>query len=85
MPLPVPGSPRSESDAAALLRFDSRGKIPIALAAILPIIIISPESGGSIALLIGVVSWTVFLVDFIVSQRRLVRYISTGWAASTWA
>ena len=75
-PSPTPGSPRSESDAAALLRYDRREKIPIVLAAILPILI-SPESGGTIAVLIGVVSWIVFLVDFLVSQRRLVRYTST--------
>jgi len=73
---PSPGSPRSENDAAALARYDRVEKIPIILAAILPIII-SPESGGTIAVLIGVVSWIVFLVDFIVSQRRLVRYTST--------
>jgi len=71
-----PGSPRSENDAAALARYDRVEKIPIILAAILPIVI-SPESGGTIAVLIGVVSWIVFLVDFIVSQRRLVRYTST--------
>lgn len=73
---PLPGAPRSLGDGEALNRFDQRVQVPLVLAAILPIII-SPESGGPIAVIIGVLSWLVFLVDFTVSQRRLVRYTST--------
>jgi voltage-gated potassium channel len=73
---PPPGTPRSERDGAALARFDRYTRVPIVLAAVLPIIIV-PESGDWVAALVGVVSWLVFLVDYIVNERRLVRYTST--------
>lgn len=71
-----PGTPRSETDAAAVQRFDRVMRIPIILAAVLPIIIV-PESGNWWAALVGVVSWLVFLVDYLVNDHRLVRYTST--------
>ncbi len=52
-------------------------RIPIVLAAVLPLFIV-PESGDWVATLVGVVSWLVFLADFTVSERRRVRYLSTA-------
>ena len=57
-------------------RFDRVMRIPIIVAAILPIIVV-PESGNWVGELVGVVSWLVFLVDYVVNERRLVRYTST--------
>ncbi len=74
---PAPGQPRNEHDQAVLARFGAAMRIPIVLAAVLPLFIV-PESGDWVATLVGVVSWLVFLADFTVSQRRRVRYLSTA-------
>jgi voltage-gated potassium channel len=74
--VPGPGEPRSQRDASVLARVQSHLKLPIVLAALLPLVIV-PESGGWVAELVGVVAWLVFVVDFTVSERRLVRYTST--------
>ncbi len=57
-------------------RFDRVMRVPIIAAAVLPIIVV-PESGNWVGALVGVVSWLVFLVDYVVNERRLVRYAST--------
>ena len=72
-----PGQPRSELDQAALARFGTRMRLPLVLAAVVPIFIV-PEAGDWVAVLVGVASWAVFVVDFVVSERRRVRYLSTG-------
>ena len=74
---PSPGQPKSEHDEAALGRFGTRMRLPLVLAAVVPIFIV-PEAGDWVAVLVGVVSWAVFVVDFVVSERRRVRYLSTG-------
>ena len=74
---PRPGQPRSEHDEAALARFGSRMRLPLVLAAVVPIFIV-PEAGDWVAVLVGVVSWLVFVVDFVVSERRRARYLRTG-------
>jgi voltage-gated potassium channel len=68
--------PRSEPDGQVLARFRARMQIPIVLAALLPLIIV-PESGGWVAELVGVIAWVVFVVDFVVSERRLTHYLGT--------
>ena len=73
---PRPGQPRSDQDAAALARFEHYMKLPVILAALLPLVI-APESGGWLGVAVGVVSWLIFLADYLVNQRRLVRYLST--------
>ena len=78
--VPRPGQPRTEADAAVLVRFDKVMKLPIILAALLPLLIV-PESGNWVAALVGVLSWLVFLVDYVVYERRLVRYTSTKLGA----
>lgn len=62
--------------AAVVEHFDRVIHIPIIAAAILPLIVVS-ESGNWVGELVGVVSWLVFLVDYVVNERRLVRYTST--------
>jgi voltage-gated potassium channel len=72
-----PGQPRSEGDAAFLERFDARMRLPIIVSAILPLIIV-PESGDWVGVAVGIVTWLVFLVDFVVRARHLEHYGRTG-------
>lgn len=58
--VPRPGQPRSERDAAFLERFDAWMQLPIVVSAILPLVII-PESNGWVGVVVGVVTWLVFL------------------------
>jgi voltage-gated potassium channel len=74
------GRPRSEGDAAVLARFDSRMQLPIVVSALLPLVIV-PESSSWIGVVVGVVTWLVFLVDFAVHARRRDRYWRTGFGA----
>jgi voltage-gated potassium channel len=67
------GRPRSSSDAAVLHRFDTLMQLPIAASAILPLLIV-PGSNGWVGVVIGVLSWVVFLVDYVVQARHLVHY-----------
>ncbi|MEU8080208.1 ion channel [Catellatospora citrea] len=73
---PRRGQPRDAAAAAALARYDRRARLPIILSAVLPLIIV-PEQGNWVAVLIGVVSWLVFVVDFFTHQRLLVNYLGT--------
>jgi hypothetical protein len=68
-----PGQPRSERDAALLERFDARMQLPIVVSAILPLVIV-PESNGWVGVVVGVVTWLVFLVDYVVHARHLEHY-----------
>lgn len=73
---PSHGQPRTPSDAAALRRYDARMSLPIVLAALLPLVIV-PTTGDWLGVVVGVTSWVVFLVDFVVHNRRLDRYLGT--------
>ena len=73
-----PGQPRSERDAAFLKRYNARMQVPIIVSAILPLIVV-PESGDWVAVVIGIVTWLVFLVDYVVHTRHIDRYGRTGW------
>ena len=68
-----PGQPRSERDAALLERFNARMRLPIIVSAILPLIIV-PESGDWVGVVVGIVTWLVFLVDYVMHARHLDRY-----------
>jgi voltage-gated potassium channel len=72
-----PGQPRSERDAAFLKRFEAWMQVPIIVSAILPLIV-APESNGWLGIVIGVVTWLVFLTDYIVHARHLEHYRRTG-------
>ena len=71
-----PGQPRSERDAAFLKRYDTWMQVPIIIAAILPLVIV-PTSNSWVGVVVGVVTWLVFLVDYVVHIRHLVRYRRT--------
>ncbi len=72
------GAPRSDADAAFLQRFDRWMQIPIIASAILPLVI-EPVHGSPLGIVIGIVSWLVFLVDYLVQARHRDRYFRTGW------
>jgi voltage-gated potassium channel len=71
-----PGQPRSERDAAFLKRYDTWMQVPIIVSAILPLVIV-PTDDGWVGALVGVLTWLVFLVDYVVHIRHLVRYRRT--------
>jgi voltage-gated potassium channel len=75
--VPAPGAPRSEADAAKLARFEHWMRLPIVASALLPLVIV-PSKGNPVTVAVGIVSWLVFLLDFLVTRHRLVRYVSTG-------
>ncbi len=51
-------------------------QLPIVVSAILPLVIV-PESGGWVGVVVGVVTWLVFLVDFVVHARHVEHYLRT--------
>ena len=68
-----PGQPRSERDAAFLERFNARMQLPIIVSAVLPLVVV-PESNGWVGVVIGIVTWLVFLADYLVHARHLEHY-----------
>lgn len=72
------GHARSPEDAEFLERFESIMQVPLIISAVLPLVIV-PDSGGWLGVLVGVGSWLVFLVDFVVHTRHLVGYRKTGF------
>ena len=73
-----PGQPRSERDAAFLERFGARMRLPIIVSAILPLIVV-PESNDWVGAVIGIATWLVFLLDYVVHARHLEHYGRTGF------
>jgi voltage-gated potassium channel len=73
---PQRGQPRDTAAAARLVKYDRLARLPIILSAVLPLIIV-PVQGNWVAVLVGVVSWLVFVVDFLVHQRLLLNYLGT--------
>jgi len=72
-PGPKRGEPRSQRDAEFLQRFDTWMRLPIVVSAILPIVVV-PTSGGWVGITVGVVTWLVFLFDYVVHARHLVQF-----------
>jgi len=58
-------------------RFNARMRVPIIVSAILPLLIV-PEAGDWVGVVVGIVTWLVFLVDYVVHVRHLERYGRTG-------
>jgi voltage-gated potassium channel len=56
-----------------MARFDARMRLPIIASAILPLIVV-PESSDWLGIVVGVVTWLVFLVDYVVRIRHLDHY-----------
>lgn len=48
-------------------------QLPIVVSAILPLVII-PESNGWVGVVVGVITWLVFLLDYVVHARHLEHY-----------
>ena len=74
---PRPGAPRSPEDAVALASFDERMALPIILAAVVPLFLVPDGAQPFFEAVVFIVAWAIFVVDFVVHQRRLVRYLST--------
>ena len=70
------GTPRDGHAAAALARYDARAPIPLVLSAVLPLVV-APAPGNPVSVIIWVLSWAVFVVDFVVHERLLRRYVGT--------
>ena len=68
-----PGRPRSERDATFLKRYGTVMQLPIIVSAVLPLLVV-PESSGWAGVVIGIVTWLVFLADYVVHARHLERY-----------
>jgi voltage-gated potassium channel len=66
------GAPRDAQSAAALARYDRMARLPLVLSALLPLVI-APEPGNPVSVLIGIVSRVVFVVDLVVHERLLRR------------
>jgi voltage-gated potassium channel len=75
---PRPGQPRSGRDAAILKRFDAVMQLPIIVSAVLPLLVV-PQSNGWVGVTIGVVTWLVFVGDYVVHTRHLEHYGRTGF------
>jgi voltage-gated potassium channel len=75
---PAPGQPCSPESAAFLARFDSLMRIPIIVSAILPLIVV-PESNGWVGIVVGVTTWLVFLLDYVVHVHHVVHYRRTRY------
>jgi voltage-gated potassium channel len=69
----LPGQPRSPADAAFVTRFEKIMRLPIIVSAILPLVIV-PQSSGWVGIVVGVVTWLVFLLDYLVLRRHLYHY-----------
>jgi voltage-gated potassium channel len=53
-------------------------RLPLIISAVLPLAVV-PSGDSWIAIIVGVSTWLVFLVDFIVHLRRIDRYVRTGF------
>jgi len=73
----LPGQARSPEDAAALEQFDERFALPLVLSAILPIVLAPGSTRSVLAAVVNIVAWIVFIVDFVVHERRLTHYLTT--------
>jgi voltage-gated potassium channel len=69
----APGQPRSDADAEALTHFDAVMRLPLVVSAVLPLIVV-PQQGQPVSIAVGIVSWVVFLVDYLGQRRHLEHY-----------
>ena len=71
------GAPRDDKAAIAIAAYNRVARLPIALSALLPLII-APEPGNPVSVAIGIASWLVFVIDFGVHQRLLWQNLRTN-------
>jgi voltage-gated potassium channel len=69
----APGQPRSDADAEALAHFDAVMRLPLIVSALLPLIVV-PQQGQPVSVVVGIVSWVVFLIDYLGQSRHTERY-----------
>jgi voltage-gated potassium channel len=79
---PVAGSDKrsgdgSTTDTAILARFEARMRLPIIVSAVLPIVIV-PSSGSWVGNIVEIVTWLVFVLDYVVHLRYGDHYGRTG-------
>jgi voltage-gated potassium channel len=58
-------------------RYDTWMQLPIIVSAVLPLIVV-PGPASLVDIVVGVATWLVFVVDYVVHLRRLYRYGHTG-------
>jgi voltage-gated potassium channel len=68
---------RSPEDARALVRFNAVMSLPLVLAALLPLVLLPNSEHSTLAAVVNIAAWIVFVVDFVVHERRLNHYLST--------
>src|SRR5262245_501275 len=71
------GRPRSAADEAALARFNNIIAIPLVLSAVLPLVLLPRGPHSVIAAIVNIAAWFVFVIDFVVHERRLNHYLNT--------
>ena len=59
-------------------RWDARMRLPLIISAVLPLLVV-PDSGSWIGIVVGISTWLVFVADFVVHLRRVDRYVRTGF------
>lgn len=74
--VPPRGQPRDAAAAVALAKYERWARLPIILSAVLPLMIV-PQQGNWVAVVVGVLSWLVFVTDFVVHERLFVDYLGT--------
>lgn len=70
------GAPRSAAAGLRLDDYERRIRVPIVLSAVLPLLIV-PQQGHPVSVAIGILTWLVFLVDYVVHRRLLQDYGTT--------
>jgi voltage-gated potassium channel len=63
-----PAGARPAADAAKVQRFDAVMRLPLVVSAILPLIV-APSQGNWVTIVIGIVTWLVFVVDYVFHLR----------------
>jgi voltage-gated potassium channel len=71
--------PRNAANAARLAAFEQRMNIPILISAILPIIISFGPEDDFFFVAVMVVTWCVFITDYVVHVRLLRGYTRSRW------
>ena len=69
--------PRTHADAAFLAKYNRFAQPLIVAAAILPLVVDTRRHQAA-GIIVGVGSWLVFVVDFVVQSRRRERYLHSG-------
>jgi voltage-gated potassium channel len=72
------GESRSESDTAFVDRYNTRMRLPVVASAIVPLVVV-PQSGKWPSVPVGIATWLVFVLDYIVHTRHLEKYATTAF------